>query len=73
MIATTTPDDLSFYTRRNHSVALSVVRFNCLTVRGTILALTVCQGVVEGRCIERHTHVEFPAFLKVLYREYPGE
>jgi transposase len=37
-----------------------------------LAALAVHQGVVEGRCIERHTHVEFLAFLKALYRKHPG-
>lgn len=36
-----------------------------------LAALSVHQGHVEARCTERHTHQEFLAFLKYLYRKYP--
>lgn len=36
-----------------------------------LAALSVHEGHVEGRCVERHTHQEFLAFLKYLYRKYP--
>lgn len=36
-------------------------------------ALSVHDGYVDGRCIDRHTHQEFLAFLKYLYRKYPGK
>lgn len=31
------------------------------------------EGPVEGRCVDRHTHQEFLAFLKQLYRKFPGK
>ena len=36
-----------------------------------LAALAVHGGHVDGRCVERHTHEEFLAFLKYLYRKYP--
>lgn len=36
-----------------------------------LAALTVHQGEIDGRCVDRHTHSEFLAFLKHLYRKYP--
>jgi transposase len=36
-----------------------------------LAALSVHEGQVEGRCVDRHTHQEFLAFLKHLYRKYP--
>jgi transposase len=36
-----------------------------------LAALLVHQGVVEGRCVDSHTHAEFLNFLKHLYRKYP--
>ena len=36
-----------------------------------LAALAVHEGHVDGRCVERHTHEEFLAFLKYLYRKYP--
>jgi putative transposase len=36
-----------------------------------LAALSVHAGQVEGRCVDRHTHQEFLAFLKHLYRKYP--
>jgi len=38
-----------------------------------LAALSVHEGQVEGRCVDRHTHQEFLAFLKHLYRKYPGK
>ena len=35
-----------------------------------LAALAVHEGHVDGRCVERHTHEEFLAFLKYLYRKY---
>ena len=37
-----------------------------------LAALSVHEGSVDGRCVDRHTHREFLAFLKYLYRKYPG-
>jgi len=37
-----------------------------------LAALSVHTGEVEGRCVERNSHKEFLAFLKSLYRKYPG-
>jgi transposase len=34
-------------------------------------ALEVASGKVHGRCFQRHTHVEFIAFLESLARRYP--
>jgi transposase len=34
-------------------------------------ALEVASGKVHGRCFQRHTHVEFIAFLQSLARRYP--
>jgi transposase len=34
-------------------------------------ALEVASGKVHGRCFERHTHVEFVAFLDSIARRYP--
>lgn len=34
-------------------------------------ALEVASGKVHGRCFERHTHVEFIAFLESIARRYP--
>jgi len=36
-----------------------------------LASLSVHEGHVDGRCVERHTHQEFLAFLKYLYRKYP--
>jgi len=36
-------------------------------------ALAVHEGEVEGRGVDRNTHQEFLAFLKHLYRKYPGK
>ena len=36
-----------------------------------LAALAVHEGYIEGRCVERHTHKEFLAFLKYLYRKHP--
>lgn len=36
-----------------------------------LAALAVHEGSVEGRCVDRHTHKEFLAYLKHLYRKYP--
>ena len=36
-----------------------------------LAALSVHDGEVTGRCVDRHTHKEFLAFLKYLYRKYP--
>jgi len=44
------------------------------TRHGTVCllaSLIVHEGHVDGRCIEKHTHQEFLAFLKYLYRKYP--
>jgi len=44
------------------------------TRHGTVCllaALTVHEGHVDGRCVARHRHQEFLAFLKYLYRKYP--
>ncbi len=38
-----------------------------------LAALSVHEGRVEGRCVDRHTHQEFLAFLKHLYRKHPGK
>lgn len=38
-----------------------------------LAALLVHEGQVAGRCVDRHTHQEFLAFLKHLYRKYPGK
>lgn len=38
-----------------------------------LAALSVHEGRVAGRCVDRHTHQEFLAFLKHLYRKYPGK
>lgn len=36
-----------------------------------LAAFSVHEGCVEARCVDRHTHREFMAFLKHLYRTYP--
>lgn len=36
-----------------------------------LAALAVHEGSIEGRCRQRHTHREFLAFLKYLYRRHP--
>lgn len=36
-----------------------------------LAALAVHQGNIESRCVDRHTHKEFLAFLKYLYRKFP--
>lgn len=44
------------------------------TRHGTVCllaSLIVHEGHVDGRCIDKHTHAEFLAFLKYLYRKYP--
>ena len=44
------------------------------TRHGTVCllaALSVHEGQVEGRCVQRHAHEEFLAFLKHLYRRHP--
>ncbi|MBW1991325.1 MAG: IS630 family transposase [Deltaproteobacteria bacterium] len=38
-----------------------------------LAALSVHEGRVEARCVDRHTHQEFLAFLKHLYRKHPGK
>ncbi len=38
-----------------------------------LAALAVHEGEVAGRCVDRNTHQEFLAFLKYLYRRYPGK
>jgi putative transposase len=38
-----------------------------------LAALAVHEGQVDGRCLDRHSHQEFLAFLKHLYRKYPGK
>lgn len=38
-----------------------------------LAALAVHAGVVEARCVDKHTHEEFLAFLKSLYRKNPGK
>jgi hypothetical protein len=35
--------------------------------------LEVASGKVHGRCFQRHTHVEFIAFLESLARRYPKQ
>jgi len=47
---------------------------NTYTRHGTtclLASLAVHEGTVEGRCVDRHTHQEFLAFLKYLYRKHP--
>ena len=49
---------------------------NTYTRHGTtclLAALSVHEGTVEGRCVDRHTHKEFLSFLKSLYRANPGK
>jgi putative transposase len=44
------------------------------TRHGTVCllaSLIVHEGHIDGRCIDKHTHAEFLAFLKHLYRKYP--
>lgn len=36
-----------------------------------LAALSIHEGSVEARCVDRHTHEEFLAFLKRLYRKHP--
>lgn len=36
-----------------------------------LAALSVHEGNIDGRCVDSHTHKEFLAFLKYLYRKYP--
>jgi len=36
-----------------------------------LAALSVHEGNIDGRCVDRHTHKEFLAFLKHLYRKNP--
>jgi transposase len=36
-----------------------------------LAALAVHEGRVDSRCVDRHTHEEFLAFLKHLYRKHP--
>lgn len=36
-----------------------------------LAAFSVHEGSVDGRCVNQHTHKEFLAFLKYLYRKYP--
>jgi hypothetical protein len=38
-----------------------------------LAALAVHAGTVEGRCVESSNHEEFPKFLKLLYRKFPGK
>jgi hypothetical protein len=38
-----------------------------------LAALSVHEGTVEGRCVDRNTHEEFLQFLKALYRKHPGK
>lgn len=37
-----------------------------------LAALSVHEGTVDGRCVDRNSHTEFLAFLKALYRKHPG-
>jgi len=44
------------------------------TRHGTVCllaALSVHEGQVDSRCIDKHTHTEFLSFLKHIYRKYP--
>lgn len=46
---------------------------NTYTRHGTtclLASLAVHEGTVEGRCVDRHTHQEFLAFLKHIYRKH---
>ncbi|HWR82733.1 MAG TPA: IS630 family transposase [Candidatus Deferrimicrobium sp.] len=36
-----------------------------------LAALSVHEGIIEGRCVDQHRHQEFLSFLKHLYRRYP--
>jgi len=36
-----------------------------------LAAFSVHEGSLDGRCVNQHTHKEFLAFLKYLYRKYP--
>ena len=36
-----------------------------------LAAFSVHEGSIDGRCVNQHTHKEFLAFLKHLYRKYP--
>ncbi len=38
-----------------------------------LAALSVHEGTIEGRCVDRNTHEEFLHFLKALYRKHPGK
>ena len=38
-----------------------------------LAALAVHEGTVDARCIDHNNHEEFLAFLKNLYRKYPGK
>jgi len=49
-------------------------RTHTYTRHGTtclLAALLVHEGSIEGRCVDSHTHSEFLAFLKHLYRKFP--
>jgi putative transposase len=37
-----------------------------------LAALSVHEGTIDARCVDRNTHREFLAFLKHLYRQNPG-
>jgi transposase len=44
------------------------------TRHGTVCllaALSVHEGQIDSRCIDKHTHTEFLSFLKYIYRKYP--
>jgi transposase len=51
--------------------ARQTVTYRRLGTTCLLAALSVHEGQVEGRCVDRHTHQEFLAFLKYLYRKYP--
>lgn len=51
---------------RRHTATYTRHGTTCL-----LAALSVHEGNVEGRCVDRHTHKEFLAYLKYLYRKYP--
>ena len=38
-----------------------------------LAALSVHEGTVDGRCVDRNTHKEFLRYLKHIYRKYPGK
>ena len=54
-----------------HRPARQTVTYRRLGTTCLLAALSVHEGQIEGRCVDRHTHQEFLAFLKHLYRKYP--